>query len=207
LRVCCCPAWRQCGRGNVVEVLGYCLKEPTARTLYRARGNRCKDIDAAPAINIVRRSRVAAEGGSNMNCRIIQCRAARRDAVPQLWLGTPKQRYSTSDVRSRHGCTAKADVSAIGGVITGTSACSGRSDIGLDSITSVDCHRAAAAKGSDRVGAGLQSADGVRCCVDGWGIHHGRAARTVIASTRHHHYPGSGLSFDSSLQRVSRTTF
>ena len=139
--------------------------------------------------------------------RVIQNRPAPSDIVTELWSGAPKQSHGTGDMRGCHGCTAKTRVSIIGSVIAGTSACARRTDIGLYSITPIDCHRAAAAEGSDVVRAGLQSADCVRGRVDGWRIHHSGTVGTVVASARYHHNSGSSLRFDSRLQCIGRTTF
>ena len=65
MRVCCGPVRRQRGRREAVEVLRSRLKGPTQRALYRGRRNSGKDIDAAPAINVVGRACRAALGGRN----------------------------------------------------------------------------------------------------------------------------------------------
>ena len=63
-------------------------------------------------------------------------------------------------------------------------------------------HRAAAAKGSNVIRAGVQRTNGVGCRVDGRRIFHGGTVRTRAIRPDHHHDAGGGLSFDSSLQRV-----
>ena len=139
--------------------------------------------------------------------RVIQSCPAPRNVVTQLWPRTPQQCHGARDVRSRHRRAAQAHISVIGSVITGASACARGGDIRLDPITPVDYNRTAAAKRRNVIGAGLESADSVRCGVDSRGIHHRGTVGTVVASARHHHDPGSGLGFHSSLKRVSRTTF
>ena len=158
-------------------------------------------------VHIVWRSRSAALGRRNKMRRVIHSRSAPIDVVAEVWPRTPQQCHGASDMRGRHGRAAKTHVSVIGGVIAGTSACARRGDIRFDSVTPIDRHRAAAAKGSDVVGAGVQRADRVRCRVDSRRIHYSGTVGTVVARSCHHHYPSGGLSFDSSLQRVSRTTF
>ena len=208
LHVCRHPARGQRWGRYVIKVYAKFHRLHTEETLRRSRcGDSGGDIDSAPAIDIVGRSRCAALGGNNMNCRIIQRRSAPVDVVAEVRPGTPQQCHGASDMRCRHRRPAKTHVSVIGGVIAGTSACARRGDIRLDPVTSIDCHRAAAAEGSDVVGACVQCADRVRCRVDSRRIHHSGTAGTVVARSCHHHYPGGSLSFDSSLQRVSRTTF
>jgi hypothetical protein len=110
-------------------------------------------------------------------------------------------------MRGRHGRAAKSRISIIGGVIAGTRACARRGDIRFDSVTPIDRYRAAAAKVSNDILARGQRPDRVRCRVDSRRIHYSGTVGTVVACSCHHHYPSGGLSFDSSLQRVSRTTF
>jgi hypothetical protein len=135
--------------------------------------------------------------------RVIHSRSAPIDVVAEVWPRTPQQCHGASDMRGRHRCAAKTYVSVVGGIIAGTSPRTRRADIGLDPVASVDCDRAAAAEGSDVVGAGVQRADRVRCRVDSGGIHDRGTTGTVVACSCHHHYPSGSLRFDSSLQRVS----
>src|SRR5438067_13093645 len=110
-------------------------------------------------------------------------------------------------MRRGHRRPAKNRVSIIRGIITGTSARAWGGDIGLYPVTPIDYYWAAAAKGSNVVTPGYESADSVRGRVDGWRIHHRGTVGTVVASARHHHDPGSGLGLHSSLQCISRTAF
>ena len=207
MRVCCCPTRRQRGRGDVVEVLGICLKEPTARTLYRARGNSSKDINPAPARSVVRRARCPAVLVGEKMRSVIHGGATRRDVVTQLWLGAPEQRHGASNVWSRHGRATESRISIIGSVIAGTSACARRGDIRFDPVTPIDCDRAAAAEGSNVIRPGLQSANRVRRGINSGRIHYSGTVRAVVTGSCHHHDPGSSLSFYRSLQCISRTTF
>ena len=62
-----------------------------------------QDIDPAPSINVVWRSRSATLGGSDMNSRVIQGCPARVDLVLQARNGRPEQRHGAGDMRSCHG--------------------------------------------------------------------------------------------------------
>ena len=202
------PVWGQCGRRHPVEVFGDDDRvADRRRTRRRARCNRSKGIDPPPSSDIVRRACRPALLVRDKMCRFIQRCAAARNVVTQLWLGTPQQRHGTSDMRGGHGCTAKTHVSVIGRVIAGASACAWCRDIRFDPITSIDYDRPATAKVSNNVLARIQGSHRVRCSVDCRRIHYRRTIGTVIPSTRHHHDPGSSLSFDSGLQCVRRTTF
>src|SRR5205823_312127 len=110
-------------------------------------------------------------------------------------------------MRRCHRRPAKNRVSIIRGIITGTSACARCSDIWFDPITPVDCDRAAAAEGSNVIRPGLQSANRVRRGINSGRVHYGGTVGTVVTRTRHHHDPGSSLSFHSSLQCVRGTAF
>jgi len=207
LCICRHPARWQRRRGHAIEVLAQSNLSRCPRRTRRAWGCSSKDIDPAPTIHIVWRSSSAALGRRNKMRRIIHSRSAPTDVVAEVWPGAPQQCHGTGNVRCRHGRATKTHVSAIGGVIAGTSACARGRDIRFDSVTPIDRHRAAAAKGSDVVGAGVQRTDSVRCRIDSRRIHHSRTVWTVVTRSRHHHDTSGGLSFDSSLQCVSRTTF
>jgi hypothetical protein len=208
LGIRCFPSWGQCRRRDAIEVLGKCTEEPTGRTNRRSWGrNGGRNIDAPPASNIVWRTRRSALLVSDKVRGVIHYRATSRNIVAQLWPRTPQQCHGASDMRGRHGRAAKSRISIIGRVIAGTRACARRRDIRFDSVTPIDRHRAAAAKVSNDILTRGQRPDRVRCRVDSRRIHHSGTAWTVIACSCHHHYPSGGLSFDSSLQCVSRTTF
>jgi len=208
LGIRCFPSWGQCRRRDAVEVLGKCTVEPAGRTHRRTWGrNGGRNIDPAPASNIVRwAGRPALLIGNKMS-RVTQRCSTSGNVVTQIWSRTPQQCHGAGDMRGRHGRAAKTHVSIVGGVIAGASACARRRDIRFDSVTPVDRHRAAAAKVSNDILARIQRPDRVRCRIDRRRIHHRGTSRAVIACSRYHHNPGGSLSFDSSLQRVSRTTF
>ena len=65
----------------------------------------------------------------------------------------------------------------------------------------------AAAKGSNRIGAGVQCPDRVRCRIERWWICHSGTTRSGVTRRDHHHNASSGLSFNGSLQCVNRTAF
>ncbi len=204
----CFPSWGQCRRRDAIEVLGKCTEEPTGRTNRRSWGrNGGRNIDASPASNIVWwTGRPALLVGDKVG-RVIQHCPTSRNVVTQRWSRAPQQCHGTGNMRCRHRRPAKTHVSIIGGVITGTSACARRGDIRFDSVTPIDRYRAAAAKVSNDILTRIQRPHRVRCRVDSWRIHYCGTVGTVIARSCHHHYPGGRLSFDSSLQRVCRTTF
>ena len=81
-------------------------------------------------------------------------------------------------MRRRHGCAAKADVGIVGGVIAGTSVRARGGDIGLYPVAPIDYHRAAATKGRDVVGAGVQGTNCVRRRINGRRIFHSGTVRT-----------------------------
>jgi hypothetical protein len=139
--------------------------------------------------------------------RVIQRCPTSGNVVTQIWPRTPQQGHGASDMWGRHGRAAKSRISIIGRVIAGTRACARRRDIRFDPVTPIDRYRAAAAKVSNDILTRIQRPDRVRCRVDSWRIHHCGTVGTVVARSRHHHDSGSGLSFHSSLQRVSRTPF
>jgi len=180
---------------------------PAQRTLYCRRRYCSKNIDSAPASNVVWWTRRSAQFVGDKMSRVIQRRPTSGNVVTQIWPRTPQQCHGASDMRRRHGRAAKSRISIIGCVIARTRACARRRDIRFDSITPIDRHRAAAAKASDDILACVQRPDRVRCRVDRWRIHYSGAIGTVVACSSHHHYSSGGLSFHSSLQRVSRTTF
>ena len=204
----CFPSWGQCRRSDAIEVLGKCTEEPTGRTHRRAwGGNGGRNIDSAPASNVVWWARRPAQLVGDKMSRVIQRCPTSGNVVTQVWSCTPQQCHGASDMRGRHRRSAKTHVSIIGGVIAGTSACARRGDIRFDSITPIDRYRAAAAKVSNDILTRIQRPDRVRCRVDSWRIHYSGTVGTVVARSRHHHDTSGGLSFDSSLQCVSRTTF
>ena len=206
LRICCDPVRRQHRGRHTIEVFDCCLQR-TRRALHGNWRNSSEYIDSSPASNVVWWARRPALLVGDKMSRVIQRCPTSGNVVTQIWSGTPQQRHCASNMRGRHGRAAKTHVSIVGGVIAGTSACARRGDIRFDSVTPIDRHRAAAAKGSNDVLARVQRPDRVRCRIDRWRIHHGGTGRTVVACSCHHHNSGGGLSFDSSLQRVSRTTF
>jgi len=207
LGIRCFPSWGQCRRRDAIEVLGKCTEEPTGRTHRRTWGrNGGRNIDSAPASNVVWWARRSAQLVGDKMSRVIQHCPTSRNVVTQIWSRTPQQCHGASDMGGRHGRATKTHVSVVGGVIAGTSPCARSGDIRFDSVTPIDRHRAAAAKGSNDILARGQRTDRVRCRVDGRRIHYSGTVGTVVACSCHHHYPSSGLSFDSSLQRVSRTT-
>jgi hypothetical protein len=206
LRICRHPTRGQCWRHHPIEVLvQQCAHDPTA--WRRCRASSSKNVDSAPASHIVWWARRSAQFVSDKVGRVIQHCSTPRDVVTQLWSRAPQQCHGASDMWRRHGRAAKSRIGIIGRVITGTSACSRRGDIRFNSVTPIDCHRAAAAEVSNDILAGVQRPYSVRCGIDSRRIHYSGTVRTVVTCSCHHHDPGSSLSFHSSLQCISRTTF
>jgi hypothetical protein len=74
-------------------------------------------------------------------------------------------------------------------------------------VASIDSNRTAVAERSDRVCAGGQGSNRIRCLVKGGRIQHRRTTRTLIACCYYHHNASSLLSLHSGPQCVNRTTF
>ena len=83
----------------------------------------------------------------------------------------------------------------------------GAADIRFYPAASIDSSRTAAAKGSNRIGAGVQRPGRVRCRIERWWICHSGTTRSGVTRRDHHHNASSGLSFNGSLQCVNRTAF
>src|SRR5207253_3552355 len=98
-------------------------------------------------------------------------------------------------MRSSHGRAAKKCVRIIGGVSAGASRVARGGDIGFYPAASIDCDRAAAAKGSDVVGTGVQRANGVGSRIQGWRIYHSGTRRPGITRCHHHLDTGGSLCF------------
>jgi hypothetical protein len=206
LHVCCSPVRRERRWRYAIEGFCVCAKR-TRRTLHWSWRDSRQNVNSAPAGHIVWwTGRPARLVGDKMS-RVIQRCPTSGNVVTELRSRAPKQRHGASDMRRRHGRPTKSRISIIRCVIAGTSTCAGRGDIRFDSVTPIHRHGAAAAKVCHDILAGIQSPDRVRCRIDRRRIHHGGTSCSVIACSRYHHNSGGGLSFDRSLQRVSRTTF
>ena len=96
-----------------------------------------------------------------------------------------------------------AIVYAVSDVLRGRPRVCARSrDIWFYPPASIDRNRTAAAKGSNRIGAGVQRPDRVRCRIERWWICHGGTTRSGVTRRDYHHNASSGLSVNGSLQRV-----
>ena len=128
--------------------------------------------------------------------------------MPQAWQRAPQQGHGTGYVWSRHGRAAETGITSIGGIACRARAGARSRNVGLDPVTPIDYNRAAAAKPSNGVGAGVQCSNRIRSCINSRRIlHSGTTPRTPVPSCYHHHNSSSSLSFNGSLQRVRRTTF
>jgi hypothetical protein len=152
LCVYCHPVRRQCGWRDPVEIFALYRLLPTGRTLRRTRsGDGGKDIDSAPASNIVWRARRSALLVGDKLGRFVQYCPTCRNTVTQIGSPAPQQCHGASDMRSRHGCAAKTHISVIGSVVAGASTSARRRNVRLYPVTPIDYHWAAAAKGSNDV--------------------------------------------------------
>src|SRR6266542_534292 len=208
------------GRGRPAPGETYCIYSShlapggAERDRYRCRRrSRCaagysgQDIDPAPSINVVWRSRSAAQGGSNMDGRVIQGCPARINLVLQARNSRPEQSHRARDMRSCHGCAIGKAITTITRVPSRTRASARSSDIRFYPPASIDSNRTAAAKESNGISAGVQGPDRVRCRIERRWIENCGTVRAGIACCDHHHDASSGLSFNGSLQCVNRTAF
>src|SRR5438045_3681082 len=94
------------------------------------------------------------------------------------------------------------------GCVRGRPRLSARSSyIRFYAAATIDSSGTAAAKGSNRIGAGVKRPGRVRCLIERWGICYCGTSRCGITRRDHHHNASSGLSFNGSLQCVNRTSF
>jgi hypothetical protein len=110
-------------------------------------------------------------------------------------------------MRCGHGGAAGIRVCTIAGIAGRTSVCAWGGDIWFYPAATIDSNRAAAAKGSSRIATGNQRPNAVRCVIDPRWIDNCGTGVAGITSCHYHHDASGALSFHSSLQRVSRTTF
>ena len=110
-------------------------------------------------------------------------------------------------MRSSHGSAAGKRIGIIG-CVRGRPRVSARSaDIRFYTAATIDSSGTAAAKGSNRIGAGVKRPGRVRCLIERWGICYCGTSRSGITRRDHYHNASSGLSFNGSLQCVNRTSF
>ena len=106
-------------------------------------------------------------------------------------------------MRSRHGCAAGSRITTVAGIVARTCACARSSNIRLCTIASISRDRAAAAKASNRVRAGVQSSHCIGSSIKRRRIGH-RGTTGARVTRRNHHLDTCGfLSFNSSLQLVA----
>ena len=108
-----------------------------------------------------------------MHSRVVQRVPAVRKLVAQTRHGVPQQRHGASDMWSSHRCATEICIGAIAGIGGRARARAGSADIRLYPVASIGCHRAAAAKASYRVGAGVQRAGRVSRLVNSGRILYG----------------------------------
>src|SRR5947209_1929502 len=102
--------------GHAVEVL--VQKRAYNPTAWgRCRASSSKNIDPAPARNIVWGSRRSTLLVGKEKSRLIQDRPAARNIVAQLRPGAPEQGHGAGDVRRRHRRAAKICVIGVGAVV------------------------------------------------------------------------------------------
>jgi hypothetical protein len=74
--------------------------------------------------------------------------------MPQAWKSGPKQRHRAGNMRSGHGRAAGIRICSITAVGARARAGARSSDVWLNAVASIGSDRAAAAKASNRIGAG-----------------------------------------------------
>jgi hypothetical protein len=74
---------------------------------------------------------------------------------PKLWARGPEQGHTARNVRSRHRGAAQDRIGIIGGVIARAVICTRRGDVRFKAIAAINCNRAAAAEGRDRISSGV----------------------------------------------------
>ena len=82
----------------------------------RAAGYSSQDIDPAPSIHVVWRTGRAAQGGSDVNGRVIQSITARGNLVPQTWECAPKQAHRARNMWSGHRRATGSGITSIAAV-------------------------------------------------------------------------------------------
>ena len=89
--------------------------------------------------------------------------------MPQAWQRTPQQTHRAGNMWSRHGRAAGSGIRIIAGVAGRARAGPRSTNVRLDAVASIDRDGAAAAKASNRVGAGIQCACRIRGRIErGW---------------------------------------
>ena len=166
-----------------------------------------KDIHSAPARDIIWRTGRTALFVRQEKSGLIQGGPTVGNVMTQLRPGKPQQCNRARDMRRRHRRSAKTCIIGVGAVVARANVRSRRANIRFYSIAPIYDHWATAAKGSDVIRARSQRADRIGRRVDRWRIFHSRTIRTCAIRSHHHHDAGSGLRFDSRLQRINRTTF
>jgi len=88
-------------------------------------------------------------------CRVIHRRATGVDLILQTWDRRPQQRHRAGNMRSGHGRAAGSRICTITAVGARTRARARSSDVWLNAVAAIGSDRAATAKASNRVGAGV----------------------------------------------------
>ena len=142
------PGWRRWARPYRWPRPGCWRRSRCSRRCWRWRSAvySGKNVHPAPSINVVWRSRIAAQGGSDMNSRVIQGIATRSNLMPHAWQRAPQQGHGPGDVRSGHGGAAGNRICVVSGVGARARACARSTDIRLYPVALIDRYRSAAAK-------------------------------------------------------------
>jgi hypothetical protein len=88
-------------------------------------------------------------------CRVVHSCATGVDLILQTWDRRPQQCHRAGNMRSGHGRAAGSRVCTITSVGARARTGARSSDVRLDAVASIGSDRAAAAKPSSRVGAGI----------------------------------------------------
>jgi hypothetical protein len=106
-------------------------------------------------------------------------------------------------MRSRHRCAAGSGVTTIAGIASRARAGARSSDVRFSAVAAVPGDWAAAAKGCDRIEAGIQCTDRVGCRIKRRRIGYRGTSGARVARSYDHLDPSSFLSLHSSLQLVA----
>ena len=110
-------------------------------------------------------------------------------------------------MRSGHGGAAGSRICGVAAVARRARVRAGSTDIGFDTVTSISCHRTAAAKAGDGICACIQGSNRIGGSIKGWRINNCGTRRAGITRSNYHHNASSGLRFDGGLKAGNRTAF
>ena len=102
-------------------------------------------------------------------------------------------------MRCGHGGAARGGIASVASVVTRTRVRARSSNIGFYPAAAIPDDRSTAAKTSNVIGAGNESADRIRSRVDRWWLRHRGASGTGVACCDNHLDASRSLSFNRCL--------